>query len=113
MPRASKPCSEPGCPEIAVERGKCHTHLKAVWKLHNKRTNDRYSNAEYQRNKKLARKRDGNRCRWQGCEATSNLSVHHIVALRDGGTHALGNLVTLCRPHHEEAERGGVPPKRF
>lgn len=29
------------------------------------------------------------------------LHVHHLKARSQGGTHALDNLVTLCREHHQ------------
>jgi hypothetical protein len=38
------------------------------------------------------------------CHGT--LGVHHLVPLADGGTNSLDNLVTLCRVHHEQVERG-------
>lgn len=44
------------------------------------------------------RKRDGYAC--VRCGATRELHVHHRVALSDGGTHDLTNLVTLCSRCH-------------
>jgi hypothetical protein len=38
------------------------------------------------------------------CGATSNLSDHHIIPLREGGRDALTNVVTLCDEHHNEVE---------
>ena len=35
-----------------------------------------------------------------GRRTTAATEVHHIVALRDGGTHDDGNLMALCKSHH-------------
>lgn len=51
-----------------------------------------------------ALERDGYRCRADG-EHGGRLSVHHIRPLRAGGRDEPDNLITLCRKHHEEAER--------
>ena len=60
--------------------------------------------------RKKALARDGHRCRallptGERCPVTVGLEVHHLVALADGGSHALQNLVTLCQPHHVQLER--------
>ena len=41
---------------------------------------------------------------------TQELSVHHITSLRDDYDRRLDddNLITLCRVHHEMAERGAL-----
>lgn len=45
--------------------------------------------------------RDDNEC--LNCETTSNLCVHHIVPLSEGGNKKMSNLVTLCRECHRRA----------
>lgn len=60
-------------------------------------------------------KRDGGRCRWEGCgwpvgfpESDSRfLELHHVVSHADKGTNDPANLVTLCNLHHDEVHRGG------
>lgn len=47
--------------------------------------------------------RDGYRC--VRCGAPDRLTVHHLVPLAAGGTHAPSNLVTLCWRCHQEAHR--------
>lgn len=48
-------------------------------------------------------KRDGFKCQWPNCGCSKRLRVHHIrtwaehPALR----YELGNLITLCREHHD------------
>lgn len=54
--------------------------------------------------------RDGHRCvaeeryggEWIRCPTTRGLAVHHRVRPEDGGDpYAPGNLLTLCRSHHQ------------
>ena len=35
------------------------------------------------------------------------VEVHHIIPRKDGGSHHLKNLVTLCERHHKETFRNG------
>lgn len=44
--------------------------------------------------------RDGRRC--QRCFRTGSLAIHHIIAVRENGSNAEENLITLCVPCHEE-----------
>jgi hypothetical protein len=58
--------------------------------------------------------RDRHRCAVPGCRST-NLDVHHIFELMNGGKHELSNLITLCEAHHLAVHEGGlalqgVPP---
>jgi hypothetical protein len=58
--------------------------------------------------------RDRHRCAVPGCRST-NLDVHHILQLTNGGKHELSNLITLCEAHHLALHEGalvlhGVPP---
>jgi 5-methylcytosine-specific restriction endonuclease McrA len=51
--------------------------------------------------------RDGGRCQLeeQG-ECYGRLEVHHLVPVRSGGDpYDLGNLVVVCRGHHEAIEK--------
>lgn len=49
--------------------------------------------------RKRIRERDGGCVE---CNATEDLTVHHIIPLSDGGTHHESNLVTLCLDCHKE-----------
>ena len=49
--------------------------------------------------------RDGWRC--QDCGKAGALEAHHVMALEDGGSNALGNLLTVCRDCHIKAHRDG------
>jgi 5-methylcytosine-specific restriction enzyme A len=105
------PCAEPTCPELTRD-SRCPKHRRR-YPHHDQRSNERYGNPHYRKNRAKALERDGYRCRFKGCGSTNNLSVHHVIAIRDGGTNQVSNLVTLCRTHHEFMEkvsRGGVAP---
>ena len=40
-------------------------------------------------------------CRFPGCDQPpAACDVHHLVHRKDGGRHALGNLILMCRFHH-------------
>jgi 5-methylcytosine-specific restriction endonuclease McrA len=56
----------------------------------------------WKRQRRLARERDGGTCRL--CGSGDRPQVHHIVPARYGGTHDLGNLITLCRSCHSREE---------
>ena len=51
----------------------------------------------------LALDRDAYRCR--ECGRAGRMQVHHVVSLKDAGTHDLENLVSYCREHHLDAHR--------
>lgn len=51
-----------------------------------------------------ARIRDGAKC--VICGFNHVTAVHHIVSIKNGGTNALENLVTLCPNHHYMAHAG-------
>jgi hypothetical protein len=44
-------------------------------------------------------------CAFPGCGVTLALIAHHIVEYDDGGSTELGNLVLLCRQHHNLVHR--------
>ena len=52
---------------------------------------------------KAAKQRDGFRCRAHGCNETRGLQAHHID---DDPARFFGleNVLTLCTPHHRQAE---------
>lgn len=47
-------------------------------------------------------------CCFPGCTHQRYLDAHHIEHWADGGATKLGNLVTLCRPHHRLVHEGRV-----
>ena len=46
-------------------------------------------------------------CQAPQCQEAAT-EVHHIVAVADGGIHALENLQALCRKHHAVAHSEGA-----
>lgn len=60
------------------------------------RLNDQFWS--WTKNKALIR--DAFRCK--KCQSSQNLSVDHVVNRSQGGTHAMGNLQTLCMTCHQE-----------
>jgi uncharacterized Zn-binding protein involved in type VI secretion len=51
-------------------------------------------------------RRDGGRCRVDGCRSSRGLELHHVVHRADGGGHEAGNLVLLCSSCHLAHHRG-------
>lgn len=54
-------------------------------------------------------------CFSAGVVCSNDLSVHHIIPLAADFDKRLDddNLITLCRYHHEQAERGSIPGARL
>lgn len=74
-----------------------------------------YRGSSWSRQRKRALGRDGHKC--VICGRMKSISVHHIIPYREfNGDHEtanqLGNLVTLCRKHHNLVERHGYPCPR-
>lgn len=77
------------------------------------------SSAEWQAKRKAIKERDHYLCQicLQGLYQTikrfnyEELEVHHIIPLEENETKKLenGNLITLCKRHHEMAEAGEIP----
>jgi hypothetical protein len=60
-------------------------------------TNSRPS--DWNKRRELILERDEYKC--QNCgQSYSNLEVHHIVPLENGGSNSIGNLTTLCQDCH-------------
>lgn len=46
------------------------------------------------------RKRDSDHCQVAGCPNLGTRHVHHLDSIKNGGSHVLSNLITLCEFHH-------------
>jgi 5-methylcytosine-specific restriction enzyme A len=88
------PCSQPGCPGIALTGGRCRTHARTPQPRPSKvaRGYDR----EWQRIR-AAQLRRQPECEMCGEPATD---VDHILPLRKGGDNGVGNLQSLCKRCH-------------
>jgi hypothetical protein len=51
-------------------------------------------------------RRDGKRCRVDGCRNHRYLDVHHVDPRNEGGGHDPERLLVLCGAHHQAAHRG-------
>lgn len=63
-----------------------------------------YNDPEYKRARLLAMRRDRFRCLrcGRGKPDGVKLEADHVIPLRDGGTHDVKNLATLCRDCHRQ-----------
>jgi hypothetical protein len=99
MRRAPSVCAEPGCPNAAVNRGRCREHL--VWP---KRNPKRMDGRTTRRKRDQLARRDGYRCQHPDASPATctrgdfPLEVHH----RDGdvSNDRLDNLELRCRRHN-------------
>ena len=57
---------------------------------------------------RLVWRRDGGRCRVDGCRSSRGLEVHHLIHRADGGGHDASNLVLLCSACHLAHHRGAL-----
>ena len=104
-------CSVPGCPEIAGDSGMCEYHRKKYrressrdrrWNEKRPNTSERGYGSRWQKIRKayLSRNPICNKCERKG-RTTAADTVHHIIDIKNGGTHNLDNLMALCRDCHE------------
>jgi 5-methylcytosine-specific restriction protein A len=111
MPHAApRQCLSPGCPDVAVIRGRCRAHARTWYGTREQRRGTRQQRgygAEWERQRARALRRDGWRCVL--CQARGYVAlatqVDHIRPLAEGGTHALENLRSVCTTCHLERHR--------
>jgi hypothetical protein len=53
-------------------------------------------------------RRDGGRCRVDGCRSARGLELHHIVHRADGGSHDAKNIILACFACHRAHHRGAL-----
>lgn len=107
MPNKPKrPCSYPGCPQLTNGRY-CDEHKKLADKQYNKYKRDPATRKRYGRSWKRIRDRyikEHPLC--EECSKQDKLTpaeeVHHILPLSRGGTHAINNLMSLCKSCHSK-----------
>jgi 5-methylcytosine-specific restriction protein A len=99
------PCAHPGRAELTRDRY-CAAHAKSEAAAYNRFQRDPDSNRRYGRRWKqiralyLAAHPLCERCNAGGRFVAATL-VHHKRSVRDGGTHEVGNLMSLCASCHE------------
>ena len=94
MPYPPKGCMARGCPGHAVYRGYCATHAPSE---------EARGYGQSWRTVRAVVRREERACR--ECGSTLDLTVDHVVPQSMGGTHARGNLRTLCRVCHARIGR--------
>jgi hypothetical protein len=57
---------------------------------------------------RLVWRRDGGRCRVDGCRSSRGLELHHLIHRADGGGHEASNIVLLCSACHLAHHRGAL-----
>ena len=96
-----KPCRSPGCPELTDKRF-CIKHQREYSRSRGSATAQGYD-IRWQ----AVRKRFLNlnplcaECLKQGRPVPAT-EVHHIIPLRDGGTHEFDNFMALCKQCHSK-----------
>lgn len=114
MPTSPKtPCRYPGCPKLTHERY-CPEHQKQVDSQYNRYQRDLDTQKRYGTAWKKIRVQYllahplCELCKEEG-RLTPTQEVHHILPLRDGGTHDDENLMSLCKACHSSitAKEGG------
>jgi 5-methylcytosine-specific restriction protein A len=129
---APTPCSEPGCPALAVERGRCAEHPAPVREAPARRgaragrreglNADELRLERFYSSRRWQRLRNAHYARNPLCKHCESLGrttpgsvVDHIIERRDGGTSLdPTNLQTLCHRCHAkktaEARKRRPPP---
>src|SRR5213078_1786111 len=55
---------------------------------------------------RLVWRRDGGRCRVDGCRSARGLELHHIIHRADGGSHDASNIILCCSRCHQSHHAG-------
>ena len=95
------PCCVRGCPGRAVRHGRCEKHAREArkeWEAKRPSASARGYDQKW-RLVRAAYLKSHPLCSVHGCGADAT-DVDHIVALKDGGTHAWCNLRAYCHSHH-------------
>src|SRR5882724_495237 len=53
-------------------------------------------------------RRDGGRCRVDGCRSSRGLDLHHMVHRAHGGSHDATNIILACSACHQSHHRGAL-----
>ena len=92
MPRRpGRPCSQPGCPNLAVKRGRCAKHQVPAW---NGRRGFEGYKGDWLKIRAQVLKEEPT-CR--RCKVKPSDTVDHNIPKAEGGTDARGNLRGLCK----------------
>lgn len=99
-----RPCSQPGCPGIAMQGGRCAQHRRVVVRQYDAQRgtpSERGYDADWRKIRSqvlAAQPYCGNRRAHRYPELATD--VDHIVPLNKGGTNDIENLQPLCHACH-------------
>jgi 5-methylcytosine-specific restriction protein A len=99
MPRAARICSQPGCPQIAGDEGRCAEHRAQRERADRAQ---RPTPAQQGYDWAWRKRRAAYLKRYPYCAAcgTWATDVDHVIAKRNGGTDDDDNLESLCHACH-------------
>lgn len=105
------------CGRIHDDSYQCIHKKKYSGMQHDKKGKDQRNSRKWRSKRELIKQRDNYMCQCciRSYPGTMNqiegkdISVHHIIPLAEGGDLLdEDNLITLCRYHHEQAEKGKI-----
>jgi len=116
MLRALRPCSVPGCPNIAVQGGRCQVHARDSRRRYEVMRASASERGYGSRWRKIRAQflKVHKWCAWPGCSKLA-VDVDHILPRAKGGTDDWDNLQALCHEHHSRktaTQDGGGWQKR-
>ena len=98
-----RPCTKSRCTKYATKNSRCADHQHISWDHGGKSRHERGYGNDWEKDRKNALLRDEYIC--QDCKEegiyTRGEEVDHVIPKYLGGTNALSNLRTLCKPHHK------------
>lgn len=99
----ARPCSVPGCPNVALRGGLCETHKTKRQHEYNAQRGSAAAQGYDARWRKIRGRylKHHEVCETPGCGQRAT-DVDHIKALKDGGTDEWSNLQALCHEHHSQ-----------
>lgn len=101
--RAPRPCTQPGCPKMAVKKGRCEDHQRKAWGERGSAASRGYGH-KWRKLRETIMMRDQWLC--QVCKATGRVTtataVDHILPKAQGGTDTPANLQAICDQCHKE-----------
>lgn len=114
-----RPCAAPECAELIISGTYCDEHRREQQNTSRRKYQRNNYGPEWDRIRLKALERDGHRCQWveHGKQCTRRATeVDHTVPFRffaDRHTaNDLGNLKSLCKPHHSTKTKQELQARR-
>lgn len=108
--RPRTPCTQPGCPALATERGRCAMHQRPAWQRERVPERTRGRTLQRLRDRLLRGQPLCVLCAQEGRMGAAT-DRDHIIPLAEGGSDTDENVQALCKDCHRaktlaEARRG-------